>query len=90
MRQDANKIDHLELPQSCVEMLSCIHTLDLEDGQRKALAIAMDKILDDTTRRRRILSLVQDALGQLRLDMKYLMFDLDATRKERDAAMEKK
>ena len=35
-------------------------------------------------RRRRILSLVQDALGQLRLDMKYLMFDLEATRRERD------
>ena len=35
-------------------------------------------------RRRRILTLVQDALGQLRLDMKYLMFDLEATRRERD------
>ena len=37
-----------------------------------------------TRRRRRILSLVQDALSQLRLDMKYLMFDLEATRRERD------
>jgi hypothetical protein len=27
---------------------------------------------------------VQEALGQLRLDMKYLMFDLEATRRERD------
>jgi hypothetical protein len=27
---------------------------------------------------------VQDALSQLRLDMKYLMFDLEATRRERD------
>jgi hypothetical protein len=27
---------------------------------------------------------VQDALGQLRLDMKYLLFDLEATRRERD------
>jgi hypothetical protein len=27
---------------------------------------------------------VQDALAQLRLDMKYLMFDLEATRRERD------
>ena len=31
-----------------------------------------------------ILALVQEALGQLRLDMKYLMFDLEATRRERD------
>jgi hypothetical protein len=30
------------------------------------------------------MSLVQDALGQLRLDMKYLVFDLEATRRERD------
>lgn len=36
-------------------------------------------------RRKRILSLVQEALSQLRLDMKYLMFDLEATRRERDA-----
>jgi len=30
------------------------------------------------------MQLIQDALGQLRLDMKYLMFDLEATRRERD------
>jgi hypothetical protein len=35
-------------------------------------------------RRRRLLALVQEALAELRLDLKYLMFDLDATRKERD------
>ena len=41
-------------------------------------------MVESTKRRRRILSLVQDALGQLRLDMKYLAFDLEATRRERD------
>ena len=41
-------------------------------------------MVDSTRRRRRILTLVQDALSQLRLDMKYLMFDLEATRRERD------
>lgn len=35
-------------------------------------------------RRTRILTLVQEALAQLRLDMKYLVFDLEATRRERD------
>jgi hypothetical protein len=35
-------------------------------------------------RRRRILNLVQEALSQLRLDMKYLLFDLESTRRERD------
>jgi hypothetical protein len=28
--------------------------------------------------------LIQEALSQLRMDMKYLMFDLEATRRERD------
>ena len=42
------------------------------------------RVVESTKRRRRILNLVQDALGQLRVDMKYLMFDLEATRRERD------
>ena len=41
-------------------------------------------MVDSNRRRRRILLLVQDALSQLRLDMKYLAFDLEATRRERD------
>ena len=48
------------------------------------LAPMLDAVIESTRRRRRILTLVQDALGQLRLDMKYLMFDLEATRRERD------
>ncbi len=44
----------------------------------------LSRVVESTKRRRRILSLVQDALGQLRLDMKYLAFDLEATRRERD------
>ena len=36
-------------------------------------------------RRQKILALVQEALGQLRMDIKYLMFDLEATRRERDS-----
>ena len=35
-------------------------------------------------RRRRIVNYIQDALSQLRLDMKFTLFDLEATRKERD------
>jgi hypothetical protein len=42
-------------------------------------------VVDSVRRRRRILALVQDALSQLRLDIKYLMFDLEVTRRERDA-----
>lgn len=42
------------------------------------------RVVDSVKRRRRILTLVQEALAQLRLDIKYLMFDLEVTRKERD------
>ena len=49
----------------------------------------VNRVLDNAKRRRRILSLVQDALGQLRLDMKYLTFDLEATRRERDEYRQK-
>ncbi|MEM9353264.1 MAG: transcriptional regulator [Planctomycetota bacterium] len=48
------------------------------------VAPLFDAVVESTKRRRRILTLVQDALSQLRLDMKYLMFDLEATRRERD------
>lgn len=51
---------------------------------RTKLQPSLSRVVEMTKRRRRILSLVQEALGQLRLDMKYLMFDLDATRRERD------
>ncbi|MCA9171061.1 MAG: transcriptional regulator, partial [Planctomycetales bacterium] len=42
------------------------------------------RVVDSTRRRQRILALVQEALSQLRLDMKYLLFDLEATRRERN------
>jgi hypothetical protein len=45
----------------------------------------MFRVVESTKRRRRILNLVQEALSQLRLDIKYLVFDLEATRRERDA-----
>ena len=51
---------------------------------RGDLERCVQRVVEFTQRRRRILNLVQEALGQLRLDMKYLMFDLDATRRERD------
>ena len=54
--------------------------------QRELLPF-VNAVADSVSRRRRILTLVQDALGQLRLDTKYLLFDLEATRRERDDAI---
>ena len=76
------KITPEELPADVVEL---IHAIDkLPENHRQAVEQAFSRVIESTRRRRRILSLVQDALSQLRLDMKYLMFDLEATRRERD------
>lgn len=71
-----------ELPQDLIELENAIRALPIE--HRQTVVPALDKVIESTKRRRRILNLVQDALSQLRLDMKYLMFDLEATRRERD------
>lgn len=72
-----------ELPTDIVELTHLIGSLPAADRLRIEPVLA--RVIDSTKRRRRILSLVQDALSQLRLDMKYLVFDLEATRRERDA-----
>lgn len=71
-----------ELPPDLVELVSALEALPTE-YRHKIDPIVVRSIVS-TRRRRRILNLVQDALSQLRLDMKYLLFDLEATRRERD------
>jgi len=70
------------LPRELIELARHIAALPAET--QGDLETAYNRVVDSVRRRRRILSLVQEALSQLRLDIKYLMFDLDATRKERD------
>ena len=57
-----------------------------DDPDVRACAVI---IREATSRRKRILGLVQEALSQLRVDMKYLVFDLECTRRERDEALNK-
>jgi len=71
-----------QIPADLQKLAIALH--DLPDEYATRLAPLVDAVVESTKRRRRILTLVQDALGQLRLDMKYLMFDLEATRRERD------
>jgi hypothetical protein len=65
-----------------LDLVDAIGTLPAE--HRETIDPFLKRVVDSNRRRRRILTLVQDALGQLRLDMKYLAFDLEATRRERD------
>jgi hypothetical protein len=71
-----------ELPADLVQLQATIDALPIE--YRSQLIPLVTRVVDSTRRRRRIMNLVQEALSQLRLDMKYLLFDLEATRRERD------
>jgi hypothetical protein len=71
-----------ELPKEMIDLLGAI--AELPGEARDRIEPILVRVVESSKRRRRILQLVQDALGQLRLDMKYLMFDLEATRRERD------
>ena len=72
----------VELPNDLVDLCNLISALPVES--RSKIEPILSRVVESTKRRRRILHLVQDALSQLRLDMKYLVFDLEATRRERD------
>ncbi len=69
------------------ELLSLIETLP--DESRNLFEQALSRTAESITRRQRILLYVQETLAQLRLDMKYMMFDLEATRRERDELLRK-
>ena len=71
-----------DLPRELVDLAQKI--ADLPEPLQKDLETAYSRVVESVRRRRRILALVQEALSQLRLDIKYLMFDLEVTRKERD------
>jgi hypothetical protein len=71
-----------KLPQELIELTRVVSELPTADRAR--LEPIVQRVVESTQRRKRILRLVQEALSQLRLDMKYLMFDLEATRRERD------
>ncbi len=71
-----------DVPREVLDLADAIHSLPVEN--LRTIEPLLSRVIDSNRRRRRILLLVQDALSQLRLDMKYLAFDLEATRRERD------
>ena len=70
-------------------LLTSIHSIGLTDDQRKILTPLVDTICENSVKRLKVLSLIAETLSQIRLDMKYLIFDLEATRRERDKYKEK-
>ena len=80
--EHTNQTDPDQLPIDLNDLISVIQGLPQQ--YRDELTQPLNRVIDYTKRRRRILNLIQEALSQLRMDMKYLMFDLEATRRERD------
>jgi len=77
------KVGPDQLPIDLNDLISAVNDLPAE--HRTNLEAPLSRVIEYTRRRRRILNLIQEALSQLRMDMKYMMFDLEATRRERDA-----
>lgn len=75
-----------DVPRELIDLGRLIAALPQEEFDQ--LESSYSQVVDCVRRRRRILSLVQEALSQLRLDIKYLMFDLEITRQERDQLRE--
>lgn len=71
-----------DIPSELVDLQKVIDSLP--NDQRLLVQPVFQRVVESTNRRRKILQLVQESIGQLRLDMKYLVFDLEATRRERD------
>jgi len=56
----------------------------LEPEIQIKLTPVFKKLVATLSKRYETLELVEEALGQLRVDIKYLIFDLEATKRERD------
>jgi hypothetical protein len=76
-----------ELPRELVEL--GLRISKLPATSQREMELIYNEVVESVRRRRRILALVQEALAQLRLDIKYLMFDLEVTREERDSLRER-
>ena len=60
-------------------------TDDLPAESRSDFYAVLARLAAKIEHRQRMLGYVQDSLNQMSLDLKYLIFDLEATRRERDA-----
>ena len=71
-----------QVPQELVELRNSLDQLPL--NVRGQLVSLCDRVGHFTRLQGRLVRIAQDAVDQLQLDIKYLLFDLEATRRERD------
>lgn len=71
-----------EIPQELVDLRSHLDRLPLH--LRDKVMPLCEKLGHFSRLQGRLVRIAQDAVDQLQLDIKYLLFDLEATRRERD------
>ena len=81
------KLEYKEIPKPLLRLIA--EVADLPDNIRAKLASALDATVEDTMSRRDLLYQIRTSLETLRTQITYLIFDLEATRRERDEALKK-
>ena len=71
------------LPREMLELYKQVDTLPRT--HRTRLAPLCDRVGQLLQLQSRLIRIAQDTVDQLQFDMKYVLFDLEATRRERDA-----
>ena len=71
-----------QFPQELTELKKHVDQLPLH--QRESLLPLCERLGHYTRLQTRLVKIAQEAVDQLQLDVKYLLFDLEATRRERD------
>jgi hypothetical protein len=75
-------VESVQEVHELTELLRLVDALPVQ--YRPDFYAVMDRLTACLERRQRMLGYVQDSLNQMSLDLKYLLFDLEATRRERD------
>jgi hypothetical protein len=71
-----------QLPRDLIDLRSHLDQLPLHFRER--LVTLCDRVGHYARLQSRLVRIAQDAVDQLQLDVKYLTFDVEATRRERD------
>ena len=75
----------VESAQEINELAALLRLVDgLPTECRPDLYKVLDRLASCLERRQRMLGYIQDSLNQMSLDLKYIIFDLEVTRRERD------
>ncbi|MCI0462388.1 MAG: hypothetical protein L0Z62_36005 [Gemmataceae bacterium] len=75
-----------EIPPELIELRG--HALLLPTAWRERMLPLCERVCQFVRLQGRLIRIAQEAVDQLHLDVKYLLFDLEATRRERDALRE--